>query len=336
VIDLTVFDVGRGLSVLLDLPSRREGYASVGIIDCFAGSGRREPLLKEIDRKYGRKVQVEFLVLTHMHSDHFLGIGSLLERLGSRIGLIADSGIDLVHIVANEFPSNALYDSTARSDLMRLHEFKKKNRKKVRPLTSPGQILYRDSGNDVLVRTVAPPPAMLEDVNSHLQAVVRRLRGIRGNATPIAPPKFDLNRTSSAIEIIHQGCRIVIGGDVLQPAWNSVRGQVADLRSDIFVLSHHGASNGFPSRHWMKWISKSTHAIVSGEGYNQPSPGVVRSIKASGGRVYTTTRPGSTPRVASLADFALSFHHRWPTAGPQRGDVRCKIDKGVTVEGLRY
>lgn len=334
-IDLTVYDVGRGLSVLVVLPPRHPGYVSIGIVDCFAASGKREPMLGDIERRFGRRVSIEFLVLSHMHSDHFLGVGTLLDRFGSRIRVIADSGVDIPHIIAREYPSDAIYDATARGDLLKLHAFKKRHRAKVRALTGPVIELYADRKNDVVVRSVAPPSYMLDSVSAHLRSVVQRLRRSSQPETGSVRPQFDLNRTSSAVEIVHQGRRIVVGGDVLQSAWTSVRAQVADLRSDVFVLSHHGASNGFP-RHWAKWISKSTQAIVSGEGYNQPSPHVVKSIKSSGGRVWATTLPGTTPRVRTLADYALAFHHGWPEAGPRRGDVRCVVNGSVSLTGLEY
>ena len=295
-------------------------------------------MFHDIQNRLGSNIAVEFLVLTHMHSDHFMGVGHMLDRFEKRITVLGDCGVDIPYIVAREFPSDAPFDSSARSDLMKLHDFKRRNKSKIKALSGPNVMIYEDTSNDVRVRTIAPPASMLSDITRHLRTLFQRLRSREAMPINSDTHQYDLNRTSSAIEIMHEGCRIVVGGDVLQPAWNAIHGQFPELRSDVFVLSHHGAGNGFPSRHWSKWISKPiTHAIVSGEGYNQPSDRVVHAVKASGGKVWTTTLPGAAQRVTSLSDYALRFHHQWPSATTRRSDVQCTwTGSEIQINGLEY
>jgi len=66
-----VFDVGHGDSLLIESPSGK-----IGIVDCNK-KGESIPLLEFIQQS--KKDEIEFVCLTHHHSDHYSGMLELLE-----------------------------------------------------------------------------------------------------------------------------------------------------------------------------------------------------------------------------------------------------------------
>jgi len=73
---ITFKAVGQGDSILIEWADN-QGFMHIGIIDCNLVNGGRSPVLEYIKQSGYRKI--EFLVLSHPHSDHFSGFFSLLE-----------------------------------------------------------------------------------------------------------------------------------------------------------------------------------------------------------------------------------------------------------------
>ncbi|HEV8506975.1 MAG TPA: hypothetical protein VGQ53_16305 [Chitinophagaceae bacterium] len=81
---ITFKDVGQGDSILLEWVDVA-GVRKVGIIDCKL-KGKANPVIRHIDQN--KYEQIEFIILSHPHEDHYSGLLQLLEyveRTGKRI-----------------------------------------------------------------------------------------------------------------------------------------------------------------------------------------------------------------------------------------------------------
>ena len=103
---IRVFYVGRGCSVLIEL-----GAGRFGIVDCYRGDRGGHPLLQHLLGLSVPCERIEFLVLTHPHEDHFVGVASLLKAFGTRIERLYDCGVDFRQLIV------AVYGSRAKGDL---------------------------------------------------------------------------------------------------------------------------------------------------------------------------------------------------------------------------
>ncbi len=73
---ITFKAVGQGDSILLEWQDE-EGQNHIGVIDCNLVNSGRNPVLEHIKRQNYSKI--DFLILSHPHSDHFSGFSSLLD-----------------------------------------------------------------------------------------------------------------------------------------------------------------------------------------------------------------------------------------------------------------
>jgi competence protein ComEC len=88
---LHVLNVGRGDTIVVELPADREGQRSYGVVDCYDAGKVTQYINRLRERRPGRE-RLEFLCATHPHSDHILGIPKLLETPGFRPQEFWDSG----------------------------------------------------------------------------------------------------------------------------------------------------------------------------------------------------------------------------------------------------
>lgn len=336
---ITVFNVGRGASVLVELPPTPSNPSPVGIIDCFAGPNDEAPLMRRletIDLESDGKLSIEFFVLTHLHADHFFGIGDLISKYERRIRKILDPGIDPRKVMAADFNTKATHDKRAQRELKQLARFKQRYRYLVQPLTAPGLEIYRDDANNVTVRSLAPEGTMLSGIERVLETQISEMKSAlrEDKEMPNIGRSYDLNRTSSAIELNYQGYKVVLGGDVLNATWNIVMNNHVRLDSDVFLLGHHGASNAFPQKLWDTLKTPNGHTIISGRGRGQPAPSVINFLrKHNNGRVWITNLPETYPD--RLFSYVASVHYGVKTAKPRAGKVVCSLGGELAVEGPR-
>lgn len=331
--------MGRGSAVLIELPSTPELPAPVGIVDCFCGPNKEAPLLKKLDtldRSSQGRLSIEFLVLTHLHADHFFGVSEVIKRFRRKIKKYYDPGIDPREVMAADHRTLEEYDTRCGQELIDINDFKEKNAKRIYSLTGPGMPIYSDEANQIRVVSVAPQGSMLNSVRKSLRRYIYRLRDTRADENLPAPDEsYDLNRTSSAIEIGFSDIRVVLGGDVLTPTWNTVLPDGVGIGADVVLLSHHGATNAFPRKQWNKLQKVDGHSIVSGKGTKQPALGVLRYLRSSGIKVWATNVPAANKSDSSHA-YVLFAHYGVDTRLPiKQGDVICDMSDELKITGPR-
>lgn len=337
---ITIFNVGRGSAVLIELPPTKERPAPVGIVDCFSGVTQEEPLLKRfavIDREAAGQASIEFFVLTHFHGDHFLGAERFLKQYGSKIIKYFDPGIDPRLVMSADFRTSRPYDKRHQSDLLELTKFKEKNPSRVYSLTSPGMAIYSDAVNDVTISSIAPDGLMLNGVRQTLQRYLAKARAALKKEESIPDPdrSYDLNRTSSALDVRCKDTRLILGGDVLTRTWNIVLANM-QIESDIILLSHHGAANAFPKKIWDRLHKRYGHSIVSGKGNGQPDRNVLKHLREHAQSLWATNVPhgsGSDPTLTYVHMVHLGGERNAPVSN--QGNVICEVSSELKISGPR-
>lgn len=324
---------------MIRFPFEVEGSKAVGIVDCYRGSGKENPLLvalREIQSESGAGIRILFLVITHLHRDHIAGLAELLREFGEGVQVLADPGIDPREVAAALYPTTSPSDQRVRNDLRALQIFKQRHPERIRTITCPDLLLLDLPDHGVRVRSVAPPGSMLTDLQEDIRRFLRKARVRLEEGGAYRPPKgrlVDLNHSSSALEVIHDGCRLVFGGDVYRAAWVKLF-PGAKLAADYFLLSHHGAASGFPKAIWRKVFHKSgAHLVISGKGLHQPSASVVKFLKGLRVRVYGTNVPvdGDDVSADAMVRFAVELGMGGVVSEsvPGRGPVESRLEGGV-------
>jgi len=337
---ITVFNVGRGSSVLIQFPHTPSSPVHVGIVDCFSGMGMGNPLLEKLDELShgsGGSLRIEFLVLTHLHADHFLGVSEIISRYGERIMRFFDPGIDPREVMAADYKGKEIFDTQARKDLKSILKFKEQYPTRITALTAPGITIYKDKAKDIKLQSVAPEGSMMTGVEKVLRDYIRKLKKAvaRGEPLPRLSNAYDLNRTSSAIEICHDGKRVILGGDVLNRSWKNLV-EMNNLKSDAFLLSHHGAANAFPLKQWDKIHKNQMHVVISGRGYHQPSPSVLKHLRDRRAVVWVTNVPEHSHVVNDSHAYVAKVHYKASiSATHKQGNIVCSVASLIKVAGQR-
>lgn len=320
-LEAKIFYVGRGASVLLRLGE--EGCGKYGIVDCFWGTKDSHPLFRELERCDDLQ-SIEFLVLTHPHKDHFLGVSKILETYPAEIKKLCYWGINPWPILAALYRTNSYSDRMAQKNLEALEDYCDKHGHKLVPLTGPGIPIYHDAGSNLTIESAAPPGNMLRKVEKYLIGYGRRCRQAveKYDKTgelqwPVVNSKLDLNHLSSAIKVSYHDQEFLLGGDVLKANWNFLLKQ-KKLEADVIMLSHHGSYTGFPTKHWGKGFGRAQAvALISGEGKHQPSKSVVDTLRKAGNIFYCTAYNVAARKAASsLYRYVSTFHHKQPAPAP--------------------
>lgn len=337
-LEIRVFYVGRGSAVVIKFggPNGR----SVGIVDCYRGPFDGPTLAdfllaNEIDT-------VEFLILTHPHEDHFLGVGAILEKFDGKIKKYLDWGISPREIVVTAFQDQA--GGVARAELIALERFckGKKNQSKIGSISSPGLMIYDDEQAGIRVRSVAPLGSVYrkvqESVSRYFRSCLKAFVVSQSKGEEIVLPRpvagMDLNKLSSAILVESPYGSVLLGGDVLARDWEILL-ESNSLPVDVVLLSHHGSYTGFPKNRWATGAfgHRQTIALVSGEGRHQPSSQVEDHLKVYGNELVCTSRGMTRPGQSSLREYVNRMHLGRPWGESSGADIVVTLAKtGIEVK----
>lgn len=314
---IVVFGPGQGEAVVVMLP---EG--GVGVVDgCREpergnSEGRGDPvreLLNAIPTLQASDARLDFVCLTHPHSDHFGGLGHLLHRWGRRthrLWMVEPLGLRWsnaweqwlsVHVDGRE-PGG---DNPLKRMLEEVQDLLTAGAIKLEDLGGGKRVLKRSEGGaDLEIWSCAPSSNDLHHVR---QAFIVASRG--GNGSHVDP-----NQTSAALLLRWGEAQVLLGGDLLvgsspNSGWNAARGERwQQARS---------CGEGRPSRFRASSPSRTL-------GFHEPRPGHRHPLQTRG------TKPASATWRHPAAPGLLgeSRHHQPATMGRSGGSAptnRCLL-----------
>lgn len=269
---ITFKDVGQGDSIIFEWVE--EGVPKIGIIDC-SKKGKKNPVLNHfINKKY---TQIEFIILTHPHSDHYSGLPELLnyiEEKGYVIIKIAHT-LESTHIRFWKYLEVGSTDTRVLSKLIRkFKELKTKGLLKMMDTLSKGvPVKINDSA---ILECLAPTQDEKEEY----------VKLVKMNADEnIKEASQAANYLSTIFRLQIGDCYFLFTSDAEKMAFHTIlnRGEYT-FKGHKYVLCqlpHHGSENNHLPEFWKsieieKELSHATISAGQHKSYDHPAFEVVK------------------------------------------------------------
>ena len=317
-----IFDVGHGDSLLVQSP---EG--AIGIVDC----SKRESKIPVIDFIISKQIkEIEFMVLTHPHEDHYSGMLELLEFC-DKSSIVIKRFYELDMLPKSlDLDYTSVQNSTYFYELMTLiHEWRKQGRLQLY-LCPEGMTLLQE--RSFSISCLAPDSSTIKKVLGH----------------KLSEPESELNHFINHLSIV----LLVSGpdGSALLLADSHVGSQKHicgkykfKKKIGLFKISHHGSKRSYhhPLLKRTRNSKSSSAAISTGCRYGTPADEVMSNLSTLGIPTYSTNYPNNTcvqsietdiPGVSrDLNDALFSWTQSVPVPtviSPYHGDITVELNSG--------
>jgi len=257
-IRIIAFGPGYGESLLLYLPGF--GWGVIDSCLCKTAGENINPALEYL--KSESVNQLEFLVLTHPHEDHYLGMEQIIEHYMGKIKRIAYySGDGLreyrAYLEKQYFLNNGVLLEKLGKILGKVEIAKGKGSQVIR-IAERTEIIRRGNfgANDVEMLALSPSE---ESVRRYVEILFRAIPKLNGDKLKELSGSQH-NLLAAAIWISFNKTRIILGSDVEQgdsnglTGWSKIISSIdgPDLSAHFVKVSHHGSSNAFHRNAWEK------------------------------------------------------------------------------------
>lgn len=253
---ISFLDVGHGDSIVLSIKDKNNINRGI-IIDSPDGIKTYKYIIDN-DIKI-----IDYIVITHFHTDHYRGINTLIDKLIS-------NGISVVNVCweKDKVYREAKDQKTYKDFTDRLYQ---------RHLSDGiGCVPKRFSGNDY-------PKFNIEDTEELNVSII-----YPDNLAANYNSDKNINNTSTVLEVIYNKKRIILPGDLEGEGWYSLRRYINDLKCDILKMPHHGGdfdnSDNSMSIEEVIDCTLPKFAVIStaqNEKYNHPSERTVNYLSSN-------------------------------------------------------
>lgn len=271
-------DVGQGDAILIEWMN--EGELCYGIVDCCISKGSN-PLLEEIIKL--KIMKFHFMILSHLHFDHYSGFGNLLAYCNEKqikidyflhtftvslIAIIDKMDLSMAKRNVTDMFLTSLQYAVENNTIIEIDEVS--NNFRSLQLTKSVQLKFHAPyGKDSL--TLAH---QISDYNNG-----------RSKHFP------NMNLKSTIIEILSEKNSILITSDATKKAFKRIKAEIAN---EILLAQapHHGSKANLVKDFWKHLSKKENAPIVFSVGENKkyklPDAEVVAYFKEQNYDVYST------------------------------------------------
>lgn len=281
---ITFKDVGQGDSIILEWEEK--GINKIGIIDCNK-KGYSNPTLQHL--KIGKYAEVEFIILSHPHRDHFSGLRELFDHILKNKIIIRRLGHTL-HFTNEAYWKYLDIDSKASRQLSKVVE-------KMRDLWTSGLLVKRDVLSDE-----KKPIQLGEHIHLHCLGPCHEDVSKYQDIVEFEPDKNILaaseaaNHLSTTFILDVGDVSILLTADAENLSFDNlikyVHAEIDKRTFHLCQVAHHGSLNNLHEDFWkLVPTADEKHAIISaGENkkYSHPSYQVVEAFANSGYSVHCT------------------------------------------------
>jgi beta-lactamase superfamily II metal-dependent hydrolase len=294
---ITFLEVGQGDSIIIEWIDN--DINKIGIIDCNLKNGNINPTKRYLI-KSGYK-SIEFMILTHPHTDHFSGFYELLEYCEQNAITINKfyhtAGFSKDHLLALYYAvggNKKTLSSPKRKLIMlyeKIYELKNANNSILKEVYCIDSICKDVLLNDKYSISILAPSQNEEKEEYLLHALSLsddKILKIENN--PAA------NLLSTILKISNGSEYVLLTSDCCTKVLSRIANKnIIDYNHSLkfFDIPHHGSGNNHNPEFWIN-LKKSNKipAILSvGEGYNHPSESVVEFFD-NHFKIYTTNYVG--------------------------------------------
>ena len=312
---LHVLGGGVGESIVLELP--QGGW---GVIDCYAGR-MRDPatnLTLQFLRERGVS-ELEFLALTHPHSDHYRGLLDLLEgfpiRQFWRFGGLSSK--ELPRLVRGlredaEQRQNPRQRVEARylDEVLRRVGFLRREADLQMTAMADVKPLY-PLPRGGLAASGAAQVFSFAPLTNTIEQYQEGLGRCFDNEDRLLPafPSLNQNATSAALRVVYGRTTLILGGDVPTGSWEEVLASPKVdngwLSCQAVKVSHHGSHTGYCSGLWALFCAGGqTEAVLTPfRRHRLPTQETYDHIRQHTSRISVTCVPAITFEDVPSHDF---------------------------------
>jgi beta-lactamase superfamily II metal-dependent hydrolase len=260
-LELHILNAGYGESIVIHTPDGKWG-----VVDCYASSGddlRTNPTLCLLQHR--EVTDLEFVCLTHPHSDHYRGILQLFDefqvRSFWRYGAISPK--QLFQYLKGDAGKRGYDDDRERRSkdadvflaiMRRVQERIDRKDLEVEHLTRM-KLLYRreicSGGNPdpvpFEIHSIAPSSTHVEQYQQDLRQCLDDDGRLKATF-----PRLRHNDISAALLLRYGATSVTLGGDVERVGWQDLldSSTCPSLASQAVKVSHHGSSTGYCEGLW--------------------------------------------------------------------------------------
>ena len=302
---ITFKDVGQGDSIILEWEDK--GVKKIGIIDCNK-KDKKNPVVEHLALMKD-VTELEFIILSHPHSDHFSGMIELLNYLEGK-NIVVKKFAHSLFLLGKDFYNYLKWveiDTAALFDLQQLVE-KVDTLKKSGIIKTMGNITedWRyDFGNNRYLKCLSP---------SHDEAALY-MKIVNGE-----PEKNKKEASSGANYLSTLFCLVLdekyylLTSDTESFSFERILQQAAHAELSQKSLSlgqlpHHGSSKNYHPSFWKSIIKTDDRHAVASAGmnakYKHPHFPVLKSFFEDGYNIHCTSLyHGSQEFIDYIKDFA--------------------------------
>lgn len=284
---VTFKDVGQGDSILLEWIE--DGKNKIGIIDCNIKDGKNP--VRDYIRDAGYK-NIEFLILSHPHTDHYSGMVKLLDYCETA-GVGISSFAHTLHLLATDYHKylNAIEAGTEEK-----RQFEK-FLKKVHTLRSAGIIKYIDFlvegsvvdiTDGIQMRCLSPCG---DEARTYMKAVDLEPAKNKTKASASA------NYLSTVFKVVVGDKYLLLTSDSEVQTFERIRSQnryrkLTTKNLTVCQLPHHGAESNYHPPFWnYVKLAENPQAVASAgvrEKYKHPHLPVLMGFHNQGYTIHST------------------------------------------------
>ena len=278
---ITFKDVGQGDSIIIEWEYL--GINKVGIIDCKK-KGKLNPVVNHLmDKSYS---EIEFIILSHPHSDHYSGFAELLDFIEDR-SIVVNKFSNTLKEIGSQYWKwfEVSYDETRQlEDIIRKANYLRERNliKKFVPVFEDWSIPLSD---DIIIRVISPSH---EEIQWFQKAVQLDPEKNKKQASKAA------NFLSTVIYIEKNKLNILLTSDAELETFKRIHDE-EKLRNLSFTLCqapHHGSFNNYHIDFWDNLnVAEKRDAVFSAglnEQYKHPHIQTIEGFIKNGYSIHPT------------------------------------------------
>lgn len=269
-VEITIFGNGNGESILTFIPG-----IGWGLIDCCRCNIEKEkviPAFQYLAELYNSNLpNLNFVVITHPHIDHYSGIDHLLDNYPGNIDRLcryAAEGIPefKTYISQHSVATNIQPTVPKIKTMLDAFQRRKKKGSKIYYLNDAAYICNKLNEcipgygtTSIQLRSLSPSS---ESVDIYKQLLFTNLAANGDVFKPL--PAYDHNIVSVALLLSIGDLQILFSGDVVnrednpRTGWNGIVNDesVPSLAVDVIKVAHHGSAGAHSDAAWAEHTSK--------------------------------------------------------------------------------
>lgn len=329
-VNITFKNVGQGDSIIVEWNDNN----NIAIIDCNIFEGTN-PVLNHIIRNNFK--EVEFIILSHPHLDHYSGMYELLEYCVQNNILIKK----FLHTsqVTKSFLNSATKSNVAKEELLKLFNLLKTMRddKLIQLFTIDDNPLLKFNFENGFYLEVLSPSS--KETDNYIKGVNYPFDEEQNSNNPNA------NWLSTIIKIYNENITVILTSDAESSSFTRIgkkkTGRIGDEKICLAQFPHHGAKGNLNKTFWTQRKRVEVTPIVvsvGNNGYDHPSDKVVDYFNKLGNYKFhrtdnkiITENNEKAMLVAQILD-TVSLNITAKVNNNNAGDIKFRLSNDTCVQ----